>query len=613
MNAILTHITDTAKMIPTWFISLKKKIAAHKVISTVIILVLLYALYFLYGVMTAPSTAIRYVTATVATGTVVATISETGQVSASSNVSIQSQSSGEVLSIPVSAGQHVVAGAALASIDPTSARQNVTSAQQALQSARLSLAKLQEPATAVSLTSAQNAVASAQANLVQIHQAGYNDVSTAFLALPGVITNLDAILHGFVVPGRTSEQNEYAYNDMVIPYDSSVIQYQQTAENAYQTAYSAYAQTLADFKSTPRTASDSTIEALIAESYKTAASISDALKAASNFLNFVNSTLTNRNLSVPTILTTHLSTLTAYTTSTNASVAALSADTANVTSNERALAAAQAALTQVEAGADPLDIQASQLSIQMKQDALIQAEQALANTVVRAPFSGTLAKLAVQQYQTISNGTAVATMVSDNQSVALSVNEVDAAKLAVGQKATLTFDALPNISIAGTVSSVDTIGTVSSGVVSYNAVVTFDTPNQAVKPGMSAAASIITGTETGLLVPQSAVKTSNGQSYVQIFSPPLANSSGTTGATSSTAPIRAFVTTGLSDNTNIIVESGLLDGAQVVIKTIAGSSATAMSSAAQSTSIFGIGGSRIGGVPGSTIRTTGNTGNRASP
>ena len=34
-------------------------------------------------------------------------------------------------------------------------------------------------------------------------------------------------------------------------------------------------------------------------------------------------------------------------------------------------------------------------------------------------------------------------MVSDNQSVALSVNEVDAAKLKVGQKATLTFDALP--------------------------------------------------------------------------------------------------------------------------------------------------------------------------
>ncbi len=562
---------------------------AHKIIATLAALALVYGGYSAYDAFTAPSTATRYITTTVATGAVVATMSETGQVSASSNVSIQSQSAGEVLSIPVAAGQHVGAGAALAYLDSTTAEQNVRSARQALQSAQIALAKLQEPATTATLTSAQNTVASAEASLLQAHQSGYNDVSVAFLNLPAVIAGLDTVLHGSTVPGRTSQQNEYAYSDMTSLYYTTVSQYQTAAESAYQTAYIAYNKTLVDFKATPRSADDATIETLLKESYQTAASISDALKASTNFLNFVSSTLTSHNLSVPATLATHINTLTGYTTTTNSSVATLSADTASVTSGNRALAAAEASLTQTQSGADPLDIQSGELSVQMKQDALAVAQQALANTAVTAPFSGTVAKLSVQRYQTIGSGTAVATLVSDNQSVALSVNEVDAAKLAVGEKATITFDALPTISIAGTVSSVDTIGTVASGVVSYNAVVTFDTPNTSVKPGMSATASIITGTETGLLVPSSAVKTQGGQTYVSLFNPPLVGSSANTGATSSVAPTQKAVTTGLTDNTNVIIKTGVSEGTQVVIKTITGASAT-VATTPSATSLFGIGG-----------------------
>ncbi|MFZ1075085.1 MAG: efflux RND transporter periplasmic adaptor subunit [Minisyncoccia bacterium] len=582
------------------FTAVKTYIAGHKWLSGIILLALIGGGYYAYKVFDAPSGATRYVTTVAATGTVVASMSETGQVSASSNVSIESQSSGEVLSIPVQAGEHVSAGTALAYLDPTTAQQNVESAKQALEAAQLSLAMLQEPTATSTLTSTQNSVATAQANLVQAHQTSYNDISVAFLNLPTVITGLDSVLHGSTVPGRTSEQNENAYSDMVEPYDSTVVQYRTTAESSYQTAYAAYTKTLADFKATPRTADDATIEALINESYQTAADISDALKASTSFLNFVDTTLTYHNLSLPSTLNGHLNTLTGYTTTTNQYVATLASDAANITSSERSLAAAQASLQQLQAGADPLSVQSSQLSIQGKEDALAQAEQALAETVVRAPFDGTVAQTSVQQYQTIGNGTAVATMVSDNQNVNISVNEVDAAKLKVGQKATITFDALPNISIAGTVSSVNSIGTVSSGVVSYGAVVTFDTPNTSVKPGMSATVDIVTSTETGIEIPSSAVKTSGTQSYVQIFNPPLANSSGSTGAASAVAPTRKTVTTGLTDNTNIIIESGLSAGDQVVTKTIAGTATAAASTASRTTttSLFGAGGGP-GGVGGS--------------
>jgi HlyD family secretion protein len=571
-------------------------VSAHKFISIVVVLLLAAGLYYVYGLFTRPSDAPRYVTTTVATGTVVASITETGQVSASSNIDILSKSSGEVLSIPVTAGQQVGAGAALAYLDPTTAKENVTSAQQALQAAQIALAKLQQPATASDITSSENSVATAQANLVQAHESGYNDISAAFLDLPNIITGLDTVLHGTTVPGRTSEQNINAYSDIAEPLDVAVVQYRTAAEDAYQAADAAFTTSQADFKSTPRSADDATVEALVTESYQAAASISDALKASTNFFNFVNTTLTDHHLSLPMSFAGHLSTLTGYTTTVNTHVATLSADTASITSDERAVAAAQASLAQLQTGADTLDIQSSQLSVQMKQDALKVAQSALADTVVRAPFAGTVAKLDIQRYETIGSGTAVATLVSNNQSVAISVNEVDAAKLRVGEKATITFDALPNVSIAGTVSSVNTIGTVSSGVVSYAAIVTFDTPNASVKPGMSATADIVYSSATGLLVPSSAVKVASGVNYVEVFAPTLSESKSPDGIASTLPPIRVNVTTGLTNDTDIIIESGLLEGAQVVTRTITGSGTTAPTSAARSTSVFG------GGPPGGGVR-----------
>src|SRR6185503_5946600 len=104
---------------------------------------------------------------------------------------------------------------------------------------------------------------------------------------------------------------------------------------------------------------------------------------------------------------------------------------------------------------------------------------------VRAPFSGTIAKLSVDKGDQASSGTTVATIISKNQIADLSLNEVDAAKVTVGQKATLTFDAVEDLSIAGAVASVDTLGTVSQGVVSYVVKIQFTTQDERVKPGMS--------------------------------------------------------------------------------------------------------------------------------
>ncbi len=70
--------------------------------------------------------------------------------------------------------------------------------------------------------------------------------------------------------------------------------------------------------------------------------------------------------------------------------------------------------------------------------------------------------------------------------------EADVVNVKVGDKATFTFDALPDLTLTGKVTSLDTTGTVSQGVVSYTVTIVPDVTNDSVKSGMTVTADIIT-------------------------------------------------------------------------------------------------------------------------
>jgi multidrug efflux pump subunit AcrA (membrane-fusion protein) len=82
----------------------------------------------------------------------------------------------------------------------------------------------------------------------------------------------------------------------------------------------------------------------------------------------------------------------------------------------------------------------------------------------------------------------------------------------VGQKATITVDALPGKTFTGKMVGIDRTGTVESGVTSYPVTVQFDTPSDEVLPQMAANVSIITEVkDNALLIPANAVKTVQGK------------------------------------------------------------------------------------------------------
>lgn len=171
---------------------------------------------------------------------------------------------------------------------------------------------------------------------------------------------------------------------------------------------------------------------------------------------------------------------------------------------------------------------------------------------IYAPISGTVTGLSLQVDSVIVGEEKIASIVTNtNPTVSVNLTQIDVSKVKVGNKVTVTFDAYSGKTYTGKVISVDTVGSVSSGVTSYEAVIMLDTQNPEILPNMNASASIITQTKDDvLLVPTSAVQTQNGQSFVRIMQ----------NGTVAQVPVE----TGLSSDTQIEIVSGLSEGDTVI-------------------------------------------------
>lgn len=581
-------------------------ILKKKSVLIVIGVVVLGVSFFIYRALK-PTPPPQYVTALVSKGTIVVTVTSSGQVSALNQVDVKPRVSGNVIRIPVTEGQTVGNGAILAELDAKDAYKALRDANLNLESAKLSLLKLTQPADQLSITQSENALAGAQeskrtaeADLLKAYDDGYSSVVSVFLDLPAVMTGLHDLLLGTNFSGSQSNIDYYA--DAVRNYDSRVTLYHDTAYNDYQTARLAYDKNFDDYKTLNRSSNQATITTMIAETYRTTRSIDAAIKSATNLVQFYEDKIIEHGFKPNPLADTHLSTLNSQTNKTDAHVANLlsaqrtiESDTQNINNANRAITEKTQSLNKLKTGADPLDIQSAQLSVRQHETALSDASSALADYTIRAPIAGVVAKLNVKLGDPAGSGSALATLVAPQQMAAISLNEVDVAKIKVGQKTTVTFDAIDGLEITGEVAEIDTLGTVSQGVVNYTVKIIFDTQDSRVKSGMSVSAAIITAIKQDVLtVPNSAIKAQGNNHYVEIFDAPLAGSETNQGTPSATPPKQHLVQIGLSNDTDTEITSGLNENDQVVIRTIA----PAVTKTAAAPSLFPTGGGGGGAFRG---------------
>jgi HlyD family secretion protein len=580
-------------------------IKAHKGLTIFLALVILIGGYQMVKAAKAGSAAPQYTISPAIMGSIVQTVSGTGQVAAANQLDVTSQASGAVTSIRVAVGDHVAKGQLLATIDDTSARNS-------LLSAKLQYAQLVEPPKEGDVTNATNAVQKAYSDAM-------SSVRSAFTDLQTVVPGMNSLLY---------DQAGYLGTANSVYLTTSGASYRTATGVSFDAAKNSYQAILKEYAAVPTNPATSTERQLVSDTHAMLAKMATALKDAQAAITYITANETQYQVSGAS---TARSNVASWLSLINTDVSSLGNADDTITSSENTL-------TQLIQGPDALQVQSSELSVQ-------QAQNSYDNYFVRAPFDGIVGRIPVNLYAPASGSTVIATIVGDQKIANISLDEVDAAKVRTGQEAQITFDAINNFVATGTVSQVDLVGTVSSGVVSYNVRILINTQDERIRPGMSMNVTITTERKDDVLtVPTAAVKTLNGQSYVQVLDyTPMRQTSGENASTtrqfngqfassthafgsttrmfsggtgrgisftvpSTTTPRTVPVTIGLSDDQNTEIVSGLERGQFVITRTSTGSG----TAAASAPSILGaFGGQRAGGAQGAARTTGGNATFRA--
>ena len=213
--------------------------------------------------------------------------------------------------------------------------------------------------------------------------------------------------------------------------------------------------------------------------------------------------------------------------------------------------------------------------------------------IIYAPISGTVTGLSLQKgivlvAQSTTSGSAssqkIASIKTDAPAqLSVDLTEVDVTKIEIGDKATITLDAFPDKTYTGKVISVDTIGSVSSGVTSYPAVIGLDAEAPEILPNMSVNAKIITSVVNDvILISSTAIQTTNGESMVKVLKDGQVSS--------------VVVEIGEANDTQTAVISGLNEGDVIITGVIASTNSKATNSSTTSSPFSGFGGGAVRGV-----------------
>jgi HlyD family secretion protein len=183
---------------------------------------------------------------------------------------------------------------------------------------------------------------------------------------------------------------------------------------------------------------------------------------------------------------------------------------------EADLADAQREWERIKAGPNQDDITVLQAQITA-------AEAAIEQKDILAPFDGTVTAVETQAHDLVDLGTR-AFQIDDlsHLYVDLAVSEVDINRIEIGQKVTLTFDAIPAKEYEGEVVEIGLVGTKILGAASFRVTVevldAFSGSNSGdlePRPGMTSSAQIVIDEiEDALLVPNRAIRALNGDIVV---------------------------------------------------------------------------------------------------
>lgn len=188
---------------------------------------------------------------------------------------------------------------------------------------------------------------------------------------------------------------------------------------------------------------------------------------------------------------------------------------------------------------------------------LDQAKKQLEKAVLTAPYDGIISAVNAKEGMNVGVNTVVCRLVDTGQvEMKGLVDEGDVGKLKAGMEAIISLDAVPGVEMKGKLAFVSPVATIQSGIVYYQVIISVEPPRTvALRDGMTASANMVLEKRTGvLLVSRRAIAGTARERYVDVI---IDDATGRTE--------RRTITTGMSDDDNIEIISGLKVGEKVLI------------------------------------------------
>ncbi len=197
----------------------------------------------------------------------------------------------------------------------------------------------------------------------------------------------------------------------------------------------------------------------------------------------------------------------------------------------------------------------TQNALQDAQEELDEAKSK--SSIIVAPFSGFITVINVEGGDEVMKGTVAVELADPNKFEAdIMVSEMDILQVELGGEAWVQVDAMQGISLPAKVTHISPTATIQSGVVNYEVKVEVELLKPEgfqLREGLTVIVSIIVDERNDvLLVPNVAITTQGGQTYVQVMS-------------QGGIIEERSITTGISDWQYTEVTEGLSEGEQVVV------------------------------------------------
>lgn len=406
-------------------------------------------------------------------GDLVLSVDGVGNLLATNELRLGFGTSGVLLTLNVQPGNVITKGQTLATLDDTEARYQVMQAGISLRQAQLDLDELTAAAEPSDIAAARATLAAAHADLEALTEgpssdelvAAQNDLlseqQTLNTLLNGAsadeLTVLRADLRSAEV---TLQQAQSAYNQ--VAWRSDIGTTNQAAD--LQDATIAYERVLAQYN----------ISAAGAEPQDVSAARARVAQARETL---------NTLQSEPNALT--------------------------LLEREARVEEAQARLDALLNGPDAATLERTNLAMQQAQQALDDAMRELTGAVITAPVDGVVTAVDVQIGEQMGTAGVITVAEVGSSQVRFWVEELDAATVAVGNPANITFETYPDVTFTGEVVRVEPTLVTIDGATAIQAWATLDTAQHPVNLlfGMNAEVEVIAGeARNALLVPIQALR-----------------------------------------------------------------------------------------------------------